>query len=260
MDYKKIYNQIIDNRKQNSLDENEYGEWHHIVPKCLGGSDDNDNLVRLSAREHFICHALLAEMYEYGTNEWYKMNHAFMMMKSEGIGQSRYFNSRLYEAKRKDFSEVMSKSQSGKNNSQYRKIWIYNIDKEKSIRIDNNELNEYEQLGWCVGRIINWDNFNRKTTCLNCNTNFIPDGNERICSDKCKHFYLKEIRKPKDIIDNINEISKRYDIKYNSISKNKEFVLECLDSDCSKNQICNFLKVNGSGANYNTINKIYNNK
>jgi len=162
MNYKKIYNQIIDNRKKNPLPEDEYGEWHHIVPRCLGGSDDDTNLVRLSAREHFICHALLAEMYEYGTNEWYKMNHAFMMMKSEGIGQSRYFNSRLYEAKRKDFSEVMSKSQTGKRNSQHGKLWIYNIDKEKSIRIDNNELNKYEELGWNQGRIIDFNLYKKK--------------------------------------------------------------------------------------------------
>lgn len=121
MNYKKIYNQIIENRKQNPLDENEYGENHHIVPKSLGGTDEKENLIRLSAREHFICHALLAEMYEKETFEWYKMNHAFMMMKSESDNQSRYFNSRLYELKRKDFSKTMSYNQTGERNSQFGK-------------------------------------------------------------------------------------------------------------------------------------------
>lgn len=63
MDYTKIYHSIINHRIQNPLPNIEYGEFHHIIPRSLGGSDDKSNLVRLSAREHFICHALLAEMW-----------------------------------------------------------------------------------------------------------------------------------------------------------------------------------------------------
>lgn len=119
MEYKRVYNSIVKNRRKNPLPSSKYGEWHHIVPKSLGGSDDPSNLVRLSAREHFICHALLAEMYEEGSNEWYKMNHAFMMMRCNSDTQNRYMNSRLYELKRKDFSKAQSWSQTGKKNSQY---------------------------------------------------------------------------------------------------------------------------------------------
>lgn len=121
MNYKRIYNQIIENRRSNPLDPDEYGEVHHIIPKSLGGIDTTENLIRLSAREHFICHLLLSEIYEEGSNEWYKMNHAFLMMKCSSDNQSRYMNSKLYELKRKDFSKVMSNSQSGKGNSQYGK-------------------------------------------------------------------------------------------------------------------------------------------
>ena len=32
-----------------------YYEKHHIQPKSLGGSNKKENLVRLTAREHFIC-------------------------------------------------------------------------------------------------------------------------------------------------------------------------------------------------------------
>jgi hypothetical protein len=131
MDYKKIYDKIIENRKLNPIEETEYGEKHHIIPRSLGGSDESENLVRLTAREHFICHALLAEMYERETFEWYKMNHAFMMMKSSTVNHMRYFNSRLYELKRKDFSQVMGDSQSGKKNSQYGK----SKSKETKIKI-----------------------------------------------------------------------------------------------------------------------------
>lgn len=38
----------------------EYYETHHIVPKCMGGSNNKDNLIDLFAEEHFIAHKLLA--------------------------------------------------------------------------------------------------------------------------------------------------------------------------------------------------------
>jgi len=34
-------------------------EIHHIIPKSLGGSDNKENLVLLTAREHYIAHWLL---------------------------------------------------------------------------------------------------------------------------------------------------------------------------------------------------------
>jgi hypothetical protein len=162
MDYKRIYNKIVANRQANPLSLEEYGEVHHIVPRSLGGDDSPSNLVRLTAREHFICHALLADSYEYGTFEWYKMNHAFLMMKSSNTGQERYFNSRLYEAKRKDFSRVMSKSQSKEKNSQFGKIWIYNIPQEMSKKIFLSELEMYEEQGWMQGRVLDFNKWKER--------------------------------------------------------------------------------------------------
>jgi hypothetical protein len=40
-----------------------YAERHHIVPKCMSGSNNRENLVELTAREHFIAHKLLCEIY-----------------------------------------------------------------------------------------------------------------------------------------------------------------------------------------------------
>jgi hypothetical protein len=119
MDYKKIYNGIIEKRILNKLSKDVYGETHHITPKCLGGGNDEKNLIRLTAREHFICHLLLSEMFPKETFEWYKMNHALKMMYSSSSEHSRYFNNRMYELKRIDFSKTMSWSQSGEKNSQY---------------------------------------------------------------------------------------------------------------------------------------------
>ena len=41
-----------------------YSETHHIIPKCLGGSNNLENLVSLTAREHYLCHLLLPKMVE----------------------------------------------------------------------------------------------------------------------------------------------------------------------------------------------------
>jgi hypothetical protein len=159
MDYERIYKKIIETRKYNPLNENEYGELHHIIPRSLGGSDDSENLVRLTAREHFICHALLAEMYERETFEWYKMNHAFMMMKLISDNQNRYINNRLYEYKRIDFAQVMSNSQSGKKNSQYGKIWVHNKKLRLNKKIISDDINVYLNNGWESGRIMDFDKY-----------------------------------------------------------------------------------------------------
>lgn len=40
-----------------------YYEKHHIIPRCIGGSDNELNLVLLTAREHFLAHYLLCKIY-----------------------------------------------------------------------------------------------------------------------------------------------------------------------------------------------------
>ena len=157
MNYEKIYKQIIEFRKENPLDKDQYGENHHIIPKCLGGSDDKNNLVRLSAREHFICHMLLAEMYPKETFEWYKMNHAFMLMKANSSNQMRYINNRYYELKRKDFGKTMSFNQSGLKSSQFGKIWIHSMAELKSIKVHKSLVSDYLENGYEIGRVINFD-------------------------------------------------------------------------------------------------------
>lgn len=39
-----------------------YYESHHIIPRALGGSDEGNNLVLLTAYEHYLCHWLLTKM------------------------------------------------------------------------------------------------------------------------------------------------------------------------------------------------------
>jgi hypothetical protein len=78
MNYQKIYNQLI----EKAISENRrkgidvYYERHHIIPKCIGGANDKTNLVLLTAREHFVAHKLLCEIYPDDSN----LEHAIWRM------------------------------------------------------------------------------------------------------------------------------------------------------------------------------------
>ena len=102
--YTRIYNSIIDRAQQRSIDS--YTEKHHIVPQSLGGSNESSNIVKLTAREHFICHLLLTKMVE-GKNKSKMYQAAWMMAFVHGKGQERYrVNNRTYEKLRLEMSAV----------------------------------------------------------------------------------------------------------------------------------------------------------
>lgn len=109
MNYLNIYNSIVNNKSQRTG----YTENHHIIPKSLGGTDDKENIIALSAREHFICHYLLCKIYEKGSAEYQKMLFAFNTM-NRSHKHNRYINSRLFEALRKEFRDSISEFNSGK--------------------------------------------------------------------------------------------------------------------------------------------------
>lgn len=66
--------------------------WNHIIPKSLGGSDERSNLVLLTAREHYLCHWLLAKQ----TNDK-RMWLAFSMMSVFSDKHQRIRSGRLFE-------------------------------------------------------------------------------------------------------------------------------------------------------------------
>ena len=66
MNHQKIYNTIINKAKQENRIKQKgiYYEKHHIIPKCLEGNNEDENLVLLTAKEHFIAHKLLTYIYK----------------------------------------------------------------------------------------------------------------------------------------------------------------------------------------------------
>ena len=85
--YTRIYYSIVERAQQRSLPESVYTETHHIIPKSLGGSNNFDNLVKLTFKEHRVCHKLLVKMTE-GVSKS-KMAYAILFFRvSENVKQS----------------------------------------------------------------------------------------------------------------------------------------------------------------------------
>lgn len=104
--YSKRYEKLIENAKARVFPENEYGETHHIIPRCFGGKDSNDNMVKLYAREHYIAHLLLWKM-EMSPKMHNKMSMALHVMVN-GSGNKKQNRSylipaRIYEQSRKAY-------------------------------------------------------------------------------------------------------------------------------------------------------------
>jgi len=105
-----------------------YYEDHHIIPKSLGGIDSSTNLVRLTAREHFICHLLLVKMVKSKAYQA-KMTYAFFRFKDKNP------NSHLYER----FKIAYSKTTTGESNPAYGKRWRYYQDTKEIVYLTDDE-------------------------------------------------------------------------------------------------------------------------
>ena len=93
----------------------EYHERHHIVPRCMNGTDDKENLIDLFAREHFEAHRLLA--LEHPDRQgliyaWWNMSHT-----NKAKGRAYEITPEEYEESRIAFSNAYK----GENNPFYGK-------------------------------------------------------------------------------------------------------------------------------------------
>lgn len=261
--YSKLYFKIIQSVTQKELTE--YCENHHIIPKSLGGSDDKSNIIRFSARKHFLCHYLLTKMVKKNSNNYYKMVTAFNMMSIHST-ENRYINSRLFAHNKAEFSKTMSKNQSGEFNSNYGKIWIHNPETADCILIKSDlpipkgyikgryKQKNYKKIFWVhnpntlenlklkSGDIIPKDYIKGKVgristceiyrSCKKCNNEFIINGRDNKVCNTCK---LKRVVVPSNNTRNL-EPSKQYAIESYKIFKsgNYKSIREfCRSPECS---------------------------
>lgn len=63
------YKSFLKECANTSYESNVVLHKHHIIPKCLGGSNKKENLVKLSVEDHIKAHLLLAECFDEGSKE-----------------------------------------------------------------------------------------------------------------------------------------------------------------------------------------------
>jgi hypothetical protein len=125
--YHRYYYALIENARNRILPSNTYKESHHIIPRSLGGSNDKNNLIDLTAREHYIAHLLLAKMY--GGEQKRKMLAAIVLMGAIKRYKTKC-NSHLYESMRLSYIKTVK----GKSRD---------IEVREKHRLLSEELKEY---------------------------------------------------------------------------------------------------------------------
>lgn len=148
MNYLKMYNDLVTYRKQNPAQG--YTENHHILMRSMGGSDTEDNLVKLTGREHWIAHLLLYRIHR-NSQTIHACN--MMAMRCEERGIAYIKNSKTYEFIRIQHAKLTSDrnkfSHKGESNSQYGTCWICNIELQKNQKISKDAP---IPNGWILGR------------------------------------------------------------------------------------------------------------
>lgn len=125
-----------------------YTELHHIIPKCLGGLDTDDNLVKLTAREHFVCHWLLTKMVS-ETKQQYQLWNAFScMLYREKPGQERYkVSSKIFESIKLAGSKIKSEHFTGENNPMFGKRGVLSPNFGKKWTEEQRKKSSISHLG-----------------------------------------------------------------------------------------------------------------
>lgn len=119
MDYQYIYNQIVERAKYRKLIG--YKEKHHIVPKCIGGNNDKENIVELTAKEHFICHRLLCKIHP---NHNGLSSALWLLINAASVYQNRYIPSaKIYQQIKIEYAKNQSKNKLGVK----REKWVCDV-------------------------------------------------------------------------------------------------------------------------------------
>jgi hypothetical protein len=143
MNYIKHYNNLITRSKDRNLSC--YLEAHHIVPKCIGGTDDSTNIVMLTPEEHYVAHQLLVKIYNHpGLIQAALMMSVSNYKHANGLGRKN----KLYGWLKRKYLEVC-KQRIGEKNGSFGKPWYYNPITLESTKFEPNKV----PRGWIKGRV-----------------------------------------------------------------------------------------------------------
>lgn len=128
------YIKFIDSRPEREYKSNIGYERHHILPKKIYPQLEKlkSNIVVLTAREHYLCHWMLAKIY--GGTMWF----AFNQMKR--VIQGDVKKSALYSLSKKYIAEVQSKAATGRKMTSENK---YRMSKRMSGMVWVKNKNDY---------------------------------------------------------------------------------------------------------------------
>lgn len=117
MDYNWHYNRLIETRKDRKLDDLEYYEIHHIQMKSMGGAHDESNLIRLTAREHFLAHWLLWRIHRNRQTAYAFNTFCNFFDGHNHSNRPKITSSRGYKEAREAYAKIHSESMKGVLNS-----------------------------------------------------------------------------------------------------------------------------------------------
>lgn len=210
MNYITHYTKLIERAKNRILDG--YSEKHHIVPKCMAGTNDKNNLVYLTPEEHYIAHQLLIKIYP--DNK--ELIYAAIMMCVYSETNDKRSNNKLFGWLRRRLATTACKNQTGNKNNQYGKCWIHNYSLRLSKLVIKEDLDKYIIKGWNVGRRIDFDR--PLSVCCVCKNKFYTDDSRRkTCSKLCWKSHMSNIR-PNRLSGREQEFLEKYK-KYKSMNR-----------------------------------------
>jgi hypothetical protein len=204
MNYQRIYNELI-LRAQTEYRVRKNGiyyEQHHIVPKWKNGSNDKDNLVLLTAREHFIAHKLLCKIHPKDDQAFFSV---WRMMHPQTTYHVRDYiiNSREYQYYREEYIKRISLRNSGNGNPMYG-IKLVPWNKGKKTGPISEEIKRKIGLG-NKNKIVS-DETKRKISQSNKGKKISKETKEKISkalkgiSKPCKEETKQKLRKPKKLL------------------------------------------------------------
>jgi len=132
MNYERIYNEFISDRKTKPKPHG-YVERHHIIPKYFGGGDDDFNLIYLTPEDHFFAHLCWAMIHK-DKSSW-----AAVMIMHERGNRGDIFKRKSrerYAFARRNYSEICKAAYRGTGNPAYKSDLV--TFKNKDGRLESN--------------------------------------------------------------------------------------------------------------------------
>jgi hypothetical protein len=186
--YTRWYFAIIKNAQVRTITG--YVEKHHIIPKSLGGDNSLENLVVLTAREHFVCHWLLTKMVENKKYKYQLWNAFSCMLYRERPGQQRYkVNGKTFENIKKTGSVIKSWKNLGSRNPMFGKTRSEESRKKQSASTTGKIVSETTRQKLRENML---GKPKVKKICPNCERLVSPNMLKRWHGDNCKVVILGE--------------------------------------------------------------------